>query len=912
MIQQIYKCFLLPKVILCRQTSKRLKPFDKLYDDTLVPRLKSRVNIFTAHLIPPNSSLHHSSLKNNYLCARYYQHIMYTKHLCITAFILIMQSTIVESQAPNPIVRQEITQFWEFRQAHKGDWKAIEIPSSVHTALLAHKMIEDPYYRDNEEKVQWIEQEDWEYQTTFNVDAATLAKKHVEMQFNGLDTYAHIYLNDSLVLETDNMFREWKVDVKQHLKPTGNRLHIYFESPLKKTKTEWEALGYELPGGQRTMTRKAQFHYGWDWGPRLVGAGILKKPVIVAWDDFIFENIQIATLDFTPEKVKMVARFRYHAHENMEVDVIFRDGKMKSIEKRNLMAGIHTDTFWFTVDDPKLWWCRDMGEPHLYDFAFEVKKGVKSLDKKEVRTGIRKIELITEKDDAGESFYFRLNGKRVFARGANYIPQDMFQDRVTGQKYRKLIDDVVASNMNMLRIWGGGIYEDDTFYQLCDAKGILVWQDFMYACAMYPGGNTLRNKAREATYQIERLRNHPSIALWCGNNENDEAWHNWGWQMKFSEAQREQLWRDYKTLFRDVLGTYVVNEAGGVPYWESSPRYSRYNPKSLTEGDNHYWGVWHDEEPFSAYDKKIPRFMSEYGFQSFPEWRTIQSFTLPEDRELESKVMLAHQKHPRGNALIAEYTKRDFNKPANFEDFVYVSQLVQAEGMRRGIEAHRRNKPYCMGTLYWQLNDVWPVASWSSIDCFGRWKAMQYYVRDAFAPIAALPTLEDNILKVYAVNEYGKPQKVTIRVHARDFDGKTLSDVTQAANDIPADLSKMIWQADMRTVLNKNKPESSVVEITLLSEESKVVHRRLFYAVSPKAMRLGRANIKSKVEAVNEGYKITLETNTLAKNVFIKTEADGFFSDNYFDLLPGEKKEVWFKTEQILDTPDKAFRFKSL
>lgn len=822
-----------------------------------------------------------------------------------------MLSTIAESQY-TPLRKNIQTNAWEFRQAHTNDWKSVSIPSSVHTALLQHKMIEDPYYRDNEEKVQWIEKEDWEYQTTFDIDAATLQKKHIELIFKGIDTYAHIYLNDSLIAETDNMFMEWRVDVKKLLKPTGNKLHFYFESPLKKTQADWDALGYQLPGGQRVMTRKAQFHYGWDWGPRLVGAGILEHPSIEAWDDFVFENVFFNTSQLTPERARVVAHFRYRSESTFKADIIVRNGKMKSFETRTLYEGVHEDSVWFDIKDPQLWWCVGMGEPHLYDFGLEIKNNTKILEKHEARVGLRKIELVTEKDKDGETFYFRLNGKPVFARGANYIPQDLFQDRVTGADYRQLIDDVMASNMNMLRVWGGGIYENDLFYQLCDAKGILVWQDFMYACAMYPGGSFLKKEAAEANYQIERLRGHACIALWCGNNENDEAWHNWGWQMQFNEAQRNMLWRDYKTLFQDVLGTYVKNYAGGVPYWESSPRYGRYNPKSLTEGDNHYWGVWHDEEPFAVFNKKIPRFMSEFGFQSFPEWRTIESFTEPDDRELESKVMLLHQKHPRGNALIAEYTKRDFNKPKKFEDFVYVSQLVQAEGMRIGLEAHRRNKPYCMGTLYWQLNDVWPVASWSGIDSYGRWKAMQYYVRDVFAPVAALPIVEDNILKIYGVNDLANEVKVTVHVHARSFDGTTLSDVTRADVAIPTDSSRMIWQGDLRTVLNNTKPEGAVVEILLLDAAGKQLHRRLFYAVPPKQLRLANANVKTTVEQVNEGYRITLDCNTLAKNVFIQTQANGHFSDNYFDLLPGEKKQVLFKTEQIVDTPAKAFLVKTL
>jgi beta-mannosidase len=554
-----------------------------------------------------------------------------------------------------------------------------------------------------------------------------------------------------------------------------------------------------------------------------------------------------------------------------------------------------------------------MGEPHLYDFQLEIKQNGKLLDKADIRAGIRTIELVTEKDTKGESFYFRLNGKPVFAKGANYIPQDIFQDRVSPVRYKKLLDDAVAANMNMLRIWGGGIYEDDIFYQLCDARGILVWQDFMYACALYPGnGSFLKTAAKEAVEQIERLRQHPCIALWCGNNENNEAWHHWGWQMQFNEAQRTQLWRDYQILFNDLLRTYVERNGGGVPYWESSPKYGRGNPKSLTEGDSHYWGVWHDEEPFDMYNKKVPRFMSEYGFQSFPEWRTIQSFTLPEDRKLDSKVMLLHQKHPRGNALIAEYMKRDYITPKSFEDFVFVSQLLQAEGMRTAIEAHRRNKPYCMGSLYWQLNDVWQVASWSGIDCFGRWKALHYYAREAFSPVAALPIMDGEILKIYGLNDKPDTARLTLHVHAHTFEGKTLSDVTQIDTHITPDSSRMIWQGTLKSVLNKHKPENAVVEIVLKDSSSNIVYRRLYYPVPPKKMTLPKPDTEQKVEQINEGYAITLSADRLAKNVCISTEVNGSFSDNYFDLLAGEKKTIIFRTERILEDPKIAFKIRSL
>ena len=340
--------------------------------------------------------------------------------------------------------------------------------------------------------------------------------------------------------------------------------------------------------------------------------------------------------------------------------------------------------------------------------------------------------------------------------------------------------------------------------------------------------------------------------------------------------------------------------------------FGRASAKSLTEGDSHYWGVWHDEEPFSVLDKKVPRFMSEFGFQSFPEWRTIQSFTLPEDRELESKVMLTHQKHPRGNALIAEYMRRDYRTPSKFEDFVYVSQLLQAEGMRTGIEAHRRNKPWCMGTLYWQLNDVWQVASWSSRDYFGRWKAMQYYVRESYKPIAAFPQLEGDILKVYGVNDL--PVDTTVRVHVRalSFEGKVLSDVTAQDTHIRTDSSRVIWQGYVKTILGRNKPEDSVVEITLTTADGQVIYRRLFYFKPPKDLSLPRTTVNMTVAQSNDGYQITVESTKLAKNVYLQTEADGFFSDNYFDLLPGERKTVLFKTDRILDAPQSAFHVKHL
>jgi beta-mannosidase len=484
---------------------------------------------------------------------------------------------------------------------------------------------------------------------------------------------------------------------------------------------------------------------------------------------------------------------------------------------------------------------------------------------------------------------------------------------VTPEHYKSLIDDVAAANMNMLRVWGGGIYEDDLFYQLCDARGIMVWQDFMFACALYPtGGSFLKTTAREAMEQIERLRGHPSVALFCGNNENNEAWHHWGWQMNFTEDQRAKLWKDYKLLFNDLLPSLVGNYGAGIPYWESSPKYGRGNPKSTREGDSHYWGVWHDAEPFKTFDEKVPRFMSEFGFQSFPEWRTIQAFTLPEDRALDSKVMTVHQKHPRGNALIAEYMKRDYRTPRDFENFVYVSQLLQAEGMRTGIEAHRRNKPYCMGTLYWQLNDVWPVASWSGRDYYGRWKALHYFAREAFSPVAVLPMVDDGKLQVYAVSDLPGNIDAALQIRAFTLDGRELGNA-EAKFQVNPDSSRMVWTGPLKSLLKKADAEEAVVELTLRDTAGQLLSRRLLYLVPPRELKLPSVQVRIlAAEAVEDGYRLDLESSKLAKNVLLSTETDGFFSDNYFDLLPGERKSVYFRTGQALENPAAAFQVKSL
>jgi beta-mannosidase len=525
------------------------------------------------------------------------------------------------------------------------------------------------------------------------------------------------------------------------------------------------------------------------------------------------------------------------------------------------------------------------------------------------------MELVTEKDGAGESFYLRINGVPVFMKGANWIPLDSFLPQAGPDDYRRMLTAARDANMNMLRVWGGGIYENDIFYDLCDSLGIVVWQDFMYACAMYPvDQDFLADAGKEAKYNIIRLRNHPCVAMYCGNNECDEGWHNWGWQEKYSNRQQITLWNGYGKLFDSKLPTRIQSFNDKIskqvrPYLPSSPRYGRANPRSLTEGDAHYWGVWHDAEPFEVLEEKIPRFMSEFGFQSLPSMKTIEMFTSPGDRHLDSAAMLSHQKHSRGFKLIREYMERWYRVPEKFEDYIYVSQLLQAEGMRIGFEAQRRAMPYCMGTLYWQLNDCWPAVSWSSIDYSGQWKALHYTAKKAFAPVLVSTEIEDGRLDLYIVSDRLEETGGWMTMKLREFDSAVLWERTIAVK-APPNASVIIFSIPLDEVL-AGVDRSAVVfsaEFICPGEDPPLAIR---YFAHPKDMKLPDTGIT--FDIIPEGEKITLSltADVLAKNVFLDL-GECHFSDNFFDILPGETVTVTLDTDIPIENIKDGIRIRTL
>jgi beta-mannosidase len=818
--------------------------------------------------------------------------------------------------------RSEITGGWTFRKvprqgapsAEEG-WLPAKVPGCVHTDLMAAGKIGDPFYRLNEKDQQWIENEAWEYRTTLPVDAATLARDRVELVFAGLDTFADVFVNGAQVLSADNMFRSWRADVKAKLKPGDNQILVRFASPIARVKPAYDKLGYKLPAandqGKEMVSmwaRKAPYHYGWDWGPRFVTSGIWRPVALEAWDEARLDDAQVFQNKLEAGKVAelgIIARVVAGKAGKARVTVAQPGGPTLGHADVTLKPGVNDVKLGARIDKPELWWPAGLGPQKLYTLETRLAGADgKPRDTRTTRIGLRTVEVAHERDSIGKSFTIKINGAPVFMKGANWIPADSFVTRVTPERYRYLLQSAAAANMNMLRVWGGGIYEDDRFYDLADELGLLVWQDFMFACSMYPGDEPFVESVRqEAIENVRRLRNHPSLALWAGNNENEAAWKQWGWQVKFALPKKAQdrIWADYQRMFHEVLPAVVAAEDPGRFYTRSSPSANddKVPPNKRNWGDMHFWGVWHAENPYEAYSDNISRFMSEYGFQSFPELASVKQYTAPDgsDWNIEGPVMLSHQRHPRGNPLIRTYMERDFRKPKDFASFLYVGQVLQGIVIKYAAEAHRRAMGHNWGTLYWQLDDCWPVASWSSIDYYGRWKAEQYFARKFFAPVLVSPVLEKGVVSIYGVSDRRTDARARVSARVVDFAGNVLNridnNITLAAN-----ASRAYMTFKERDILNGADP-SKVVLVAELEVEGAPgsASRNLLYFKKTKDLQLPKPELKMAAAAgANGALAVSVSARQLARNVFLTGGAvDGFFEDNYFDVLPGETVTVSFR-----------------
>lgn len=841
--------------------------------------------------------------------------------------LCILCSNMVSAE----VFKQHIHENWMFKQARLNNWYKADVPGVVHTDLMANGIIEDPFYRLNERAVQWIDKEDWIYETEFTGHDKIVTRENQQIVFKGLDTYADVYLNDSLILKANNMFLEWKTNVKGILKAGKNKLKVYFHSPVKIDMPKWEALPYQLKadndqsenGGLLNrkigiFARKAGYHYGWDWGPRLVTSGIWRPVYLEAWDNIKIENVHIIQKEVSSERANLTSAVEIISSRNIKnaIITIKADERLIATKCADLKKGLNEFRLDYTIKEPQLWWSNGLGNPYLYKFTTAVSLENHISDSISCNIGIRSLKVIADKDKYGRSLYFELNGKPVFMKGANYIPGDNFLPRITPEKYEKAILDAKYANMNMLRVWGGGIYEDDLFYDFCDKHGILVWQDFMFACALYPGDKAFTESVKqEAIYNVKRLRNHPCLALWCGNNENIDAWFGWGWKKEYEAMENgyaDKLWNDLYNLYFRLLPQVVEEYGGGTGYRGSSPIAYPDKKSDGIHGDSHFWGVWHGNMPISQYNKERSRFFSEYGFQAFPEFESVKIYApLKEDHRIDSEVMMSHQRGGiAANNKIKEYMLKSYNKPKDFESFLYVGMLLQGDAIKTAMEAHRRDMPYCMGSLFWQHNDCWPVASWSSRDYYGRWKAQHYFARKAYDMILVSPVVMDGQLTVHLVSDYLKPVRGKFTLKVMDMEGNIIYSKAEATQT-PVNSSELIFKSDIKKI-SGNASFNDIIIYTEFQTSNKT-YTNIAYTAEQKFMNYRPANMKWKIKKINDGYELLLTSEVFARGVFLSLPGiDSFFEDNYFDLLPHSPKVIKLRSSKTLNEIDQQIKVTSL
>ena len=820
---------------------------------------------------------------------------------------------------------------WQFRDATpSAPWRSATVPGCVHTDLLRHKLIPDPFWGTNELSVQWIEERDWEYRARFRVDAALLAEDGVELVADGLDTVATVRLNGRLVARTENMFVGYRWNVKPLLRAGANELTIRFGSAMKYIRThrpDHDPREFNDPVGRSQVIRKQQCQFGWDWGPRLVTAGIWRDLRLEAWSGNRLENVRVTqthrkdgsvVLAFSPEL----------ARPDATVDIlgtVSLNGRVVAeIENRESSPGDGRDKYRARssghrckIDNPRLWWPNGHGAQPLYQIELAVTdRAGRYLGRWSQRIGLRTIVLDRHQDRAGETFQFVVNGRALFAKGANWIPAHSFVAGLTRADYARDLSSAAAAHMNMLRVWGGGIYESEDFYDLCDELGLMVWQDFMFACSAYPGDTAFRQSVRaEARHQVRRLRHRACLALWCGNNEIAQLNTYGGGVNKGDLLDQPKLRRAYEAVFHDLLPATVAAHDGVTAYRPSSQWRSTFadsvsrgdtHPDGEKRGDTHFWDVWHARHPVKDYEKWRFRFCSEFGMQSYSSPETQATFCPPAQGNVFGPLMENHQKNRAGNQIILDYVSRRYRFPQSQDALIYLSQLNQAHCMQTGVEHYRRNMPHCMGALYWQLNDCWPVASWSSLEFTGRWKALHHLARRFFAPAlvsAHVPGDEDTIIgnyrtttvdtvHLYTVYDAPAPARGELRWDLFHLDGRVLLRGRKKVV-LPPDESVRRQTLRLGRLMAAHGRDHLHLRITLVIGRRRVSEETVFLA-PPRFLNLPKARTRVLVRAVSAtDYDLTFRTSAFQHRFAFDLPGQAHRgSDNYFELYPDEPRTV--------------------
>lgn len=807
---------------------------------------------------------------------------------------------------------------WEFRAVAplRGDvpagiscneWMPALVPGTVHYQLQQNGKIPDPWFGRNELQLQWVDQQDWEWATKFVVDAGSCQEVRQELIFEGLDTAATIYLNGRQIGRSANMFRQVVCDVRGILKVGVNELSVLLRSPTAFAQEEFERSGRRVPLGEfrwqtgecrstgRAWIRKAQCHFGWDWGVFLATSGIWQPVRLECGGGARLASVQIEQKHIGPlgapsqVQLHIVTRFNSPIATRGSLRV-HCDGQ--TVETRaSLAQGEDSASASLVIVHPRLWWPNGSGEAHLYPLEVEWEDETGEIQHATRRIGLRTLELVRNPDRApdgspAESFFFQINGRPIFAKGANWIPPDQFVERCAPPVYRHLLSSMVKANMNIVRVWGGGWYEQDIFYDLCDELGLMVWQDFMMACALYPDTDAfLEELTAEARYQVRRLHTRPSIVLWCGDNENATAVWEW-WRRNDDFQKNVDIYKAVMTALRRV----ALAEDSTRPFWLSSPSNDEFgeNPGDPNRGDVHYWDVWHKHQPFGNYLTVKPRFASEFGFQSFPEPRTIRPVVPIEELNPTSRVMEHHQRSPDGNMRITNTMAREMRIPKNFDSFCWVSQINQAMAIRTAVEHWRRLRPWCMGTIFWQVNDLWPVASWSSIDYHGRWKVLQHFAGRFFAPLLPSLVVQDDRLQIWAASDLHEETDIAGELELFTWDGQRIAHRALGGR-IGAGESRPLAELPLPELLDgKAEPQEVCALVHLRGGE--FAGENFATLVPWKWVNLPRPQIESSLRQNGDRLELVVESHQVIPFFHAELEnQEGHFQGDWRILRPGSR-----------------------
>lgn len=794
---------------------------------------------------------------------------------------------------------------WQLSAGHRSlESVDMQIPGTVLSGLLAAGKIKDPFYRTNEDATRALFWKDYVFTRTFDVDEELLAQQHIVLVCEGLDTLAEISINGTFLAKTDNMHRTWKFQAKKLLHPGKNEIQIVFRSVLRFIEDyPYEAhkkINYIPCGSMKgnQLLRKAHSMFGWDWGPQTIDAGIFRDIYLQGYSHARIEDIRIHQQHAKNVSVQTSITLSESVPGQKLCVELSEDGADKPLQtklcKTNADGVAAVD---FVIENPKLWWPNDYGDQPLYIVRTTLlDEDGTSLESITRRIGLRTLTISQEKDEWGNEFAFCVNGVKIFTRGGNYIPDDCLYTRITEKKLDYILESCRRAHFNCVRVWGGGYYPSDAFYDLCDEKGLIVWQDLMYACNVYDVTDAFAENCRQETYDnVRRLRHHASLGLWCGNNEIESAWDHWG------DFQKETpyLRADYIRLFEEVLPKAVQEADGETFYWHSSPSSGGCfdNPDDANRGDTHYWDVWHGQKPFTDYRKYFFRFCSEFGFQSFPCAKTVNSFTLEDDRNIFSRVMESHQKNNAANGKMLYYLSENLRYPKDLTHLLYASQVLQGMAIKYGVDHWRRNRGRCMGTLYWQINDDWPAPSWSSIDYFGRWKALHYMAQKFYAPHAVSMTLEDHRCHVYFSNESFETTEYSLTLSIRDLSGNVLETYETKGNS-PA--FSAIETAVVDICSWEDQKDDVFLEAVIHTKDQKVL-KDVETLVPYKYLNLKNPVISTKAEETNDAFILHISSDCFAPFVALDFDnADVIFSDNFFHLTDKTVQDIIVKKEDIL------------